>query len=420
MRGEQAVADADTRSPIPGYGREFKLYVAGQAVSVVGDRIALIALVFLVLHLSHSYAPALALFYACRVVPTLVGGLFVGVVADSIDRRRLMIGCDGGRAVLLALVPALTTLNLAALFPMVVLLYALTLVFNTAARAALPDVVPESRMMGANSILSGMQNAADIAYALGGVLIFVLGYRAPFYLDAATFAFSATMVYAMRLPAQERGAHLDVGEVVHRIREGIDFIVGHPFLKWSVPAFAIAPAAGGVGYVLAPLYAGSVLAHSAGLFGPLRGGAFRFSALEVCLGIGSLIGSALAPRLAARWPRGRLFGLGLVGTGGFDALLAITDNVYVACAFMAASGLFFSLFIISGITLTQTLTPSEVRGRVVAARVTVINGGLLLGSAVAGGLLLAISIRTLWVIEGAVIVLSSLLVWFRADVRNER
>jgi MFS family permease len=200
----------------------------------------------------------------------------------------------------------------------------------------------------------------------------------------------------------------------------VSFIAGHPFLKWSVLIFAIAPTAGGAAYVLAPLYTAHVLGHSTGLVGPLRQGAFRFSVFEVALGLGALAGSILAPHLARHLPRGRLFGLGLIGTGLGDALLATTSDLYLALLFIALANVCFSTFIISGITLSQSLTPTEIRGRVTAARVTVTNGALLLGSAIGGVLLLAASVRLLWVIEGGIIAASSLLVWLHQDVREQR
>jgi MFS family permease len=416
------VGRAETHAPeelLPELGRDFRLYATGQAVSVIGDRIAVITLVFLVIHLSSSYAPALALFYVCRVLPTLFGGLFVGVVADHFDRRRLMLACDLGRAILLALVPTLAGLSLGTLYPMVIALYAITMLFDTSAGAALPDVVPEMRLLTANSILGGIKNSADVAYAAGGALVYFLGLRAPFYIDAGTFAFSAAMIFLMRVPRHVPERGLDVGEVLERIQAGVRFITGHPFLRWSVLVFAIAPAAGGLGYVLAPLYTDHVLGHSAGLIGPFHTGAFRFSVFEVALGLGALAGSVLAPRLARRWPRGRLFGLGLVGTGLGDSLLATTTNLYVALVLILLANVCFSIFIISGVTLSQALTPTEVRGRVTAARVTVINGALLVGSAIGGVVLLAASVRVLWAIEGAIIAASSLLVWLHRDVREQ-
>lgn len=400
-------------------GLDFRLYATGRAVSVVGDRIALITLVFLVIHLSNSYAPALALFYVCRVLPTLVGGLVAGVLVDHVNRQRLMIGCDLGRAALVAAVPTLTSLDLRVLYPLVLLLYGLTLFFDTAAQAALPDVVPESRMIGANAILQSIQTGADLAYAVGGALVFVLKFRAPFYIDAATFLFSALMISGMRIPRHHAAPSFRVADIANRVRQGLDFLLAQPFLKWSSLTFVVAPFAGGVVFVLSPLYAQHVLAESGGLVGPLQSGAFRFSVLEVSIGVGAVLGSVATPRLARRWPRGKVFAVGVGGQGVTVLFLAATSNLYLAAAIMATTGFFNSMFIISGMTLLQTLTPTEIRGRVVAARMMMINGALALGSAAAAALLLAVPYRSLWLVLGAIIAGSSLFVWLQPSVRGQ-
>ena len=196
-------------------------------------------------------------------------------------------------------------------------------------------------------------------------------------------------------------------------------MMGQPFLKWSTVTLFFAPLGGGAILVLAPLYASRVLAHSSGLVGPLRSGAVRFSILEVSIGIGALLGSFLAARLVRSWPRGMVFGLGISGMGAATAVLALITNVYLAALAMVASGLFNSLFVVSGITLVQTLTPSGIRGRVLAARLAVINTSLALGSAVGGALLLVIPYRVLWLVLGSVIAASSLFVWLRPEARKQ-
>lgn len=402
-----------------GYSRDFQLFLSGQIVSVIGDRVALIALVFLIIHLSHSYAPALALFYICRAAPTLAVGLIVGVFVDHFDRRRLMIGADVGRAVLMGVTPAAVILGLWLLFPIAGLLYLLTLLFDTASTAALPDVVHADRMLAANSLLEGIRTSADLAYALGGVLILTLRFQAPFYIDAATFAFSAIMIAAMHIPVGLRGPLPDVSGTLSGIRRGFEYLWGQPFLKWSTVAFTLGPLAGGMVYVINPLYATHALAHSRGLVGPLRSGAFRFSLLEVCVGLGGVIGSLLVSHLAKKMPRGRLFGLGLFGMGIAVAPLYAISNVYAAGALLFASGAANSLFVISGLTLVQLLTPSDMRGRVVAARTTIINSSVAIGSLLAGFLLLAVSYAALWLVIAALLVGSSLFVWLRPLVRDQ-
>lgn len=403
----------------PGFGHDFRLYATGRSVSFIGDRIALIALVFLVIHLSKSYAPAIALFYVCQVLPNLIGGLLAGVLADQFDRRHLMIACDLGRAALMLVVPTVTSLQLWVLFPLVLALYSLTVIFNTAAVAALPDVVPESRMIAANSILTAIRTSADLAYALGGVLVFALGLRAPFYIDAVTFLFSAAMITAMRIPHRTTAPTTSFSDFFSRVRDGIEFLWAQPFLKWSTITLMVAPFAGGIVFVLTPLYANSTLTQRSGLVGPLSSGVFRFSLLEVAVGAGAVAGSFLVSRLTKRWPAGTVFGLGILGVGAFWALLALISNIYLAVVAMIFSGLFNALFFIPGETLAQTLSPSALRGRVVAARSTIVTGSIALGSAVGGILVLNISYRWLWLILGCVISASSLLIWLHPDVRQQ-
>jgi MFS family permease len=414
-----------TQSRVPetldqAYGRDFKLYITAKAVSVVGDRVSIITLTFLVIKLSHSFAPALSLFYISRLLPTLVGGLIAGVLVDRYDRKRCMVICDLGRGALMASVPALGALTLWSLYPLVLVLYGFTVVFDTAAQAALPDVVPETRVMGANAIMQGIQTTGDFAYVLGGTLIYFLGLRAPFYLDAATFLVSAGCVFAMRVPSWN---HADVSrreDVSSLIRDGISHLMGNPFLKWSTVALAVAPVAGGAAFVLTPLFADHALAHGLAGTGPIHSGAFRYSLLQGGEAVGAIVGALLVGPLAKRVARGMLFGIGVTGVGIAFFLLGFTTNLYFSMAALFAAGLFNSLFIICGVTLAQTLTPSEMRGRVLAARYTVVNASLAVGAAIGGALLLVFSYSALWFIAGTVIALSSLFIWVLPDVRGQR
>jgi MFS family permease len=399
------------------FGRDFKLYIVARAVSVVGDRVAIVALTFLVIKLSNSFAPALAIFFVCRLLPTLIGGLLVGVFVDRYNRRHLMVACDIGRAGLLAAVPSLGDLRLWTLYPIVFVLYAFTIVFDTAARAALPDVIPESRLIGANAIIQGIEHGGDLAFVAGGALIYLLGLRAPFYVDAATFVVSALCVFAMRVPsvrADKLGSWKEVPELV---RGGFDHLWANPFLKWSTIVLGLAPVAGGAAFVLTPLFAQHALGH--GSTGPLASGAFRYSLLQAGEAVGAVLGTVLAGRLAKRMPRGVLFGIGVTGVGLADCSLGFITSVYPAMAALLVSGFFYSLFLICGVTLVQTLTPTAVRGRVLAARYTVVNTALALGAGLGGLLLLVFSYRGLWFLEGAVIVLSSLFVWLIPEVRGQ-
>jgi MFS family permease len=414
-RAERAVLSPGAQ----GYGRDFRLYAAGQAVSLVGDRIALIALVFLVIRLSGSYAPALALFYVARVAPTLAGGLIAGYIADTADRKTLLITADVTRGVLLAIVPVVTAVSLATLYPIVIVLYGLTVLFTTTARAMLPDVVPEAQMTSANALLVGLETGADLAYVVGGALIAALPIAASFYVDAVTFGVSALAISAMHIPSPRVALEQTLAGVARRIRDGLQYLLSQPFLKWSTISSIPAPICVGGVFVLSPLYASEVLRHSGGLAGPLRNGAFRFSVLEVAIGLGGLIGTVVAPRLATHLPRGALFAFGMTGFGVVIALLAFISNMYVAAVVMALSGLSNSLVQVAGSTLLQALTPSEMRGRVLAARITIIQTGLGVGAALAGWLLVWLPLHTIWLVLATLMLFAAALAWWNPDARRQ-
>jgi predicted MFS family arabinose efflux permease len=109
----------------------------------------------------------------------------------------------------------------------------------------------------------------------------------------------------------------------------------------------------------------------------------------------------------------------MTGFGATIAALTIVTNIYAAVLVMALSGVWNVLFAISGSTLTQALTPSEMRGRVMAARMTVIQGSLAIGSALGGFLLIWLPIGAVWLILGFFMVAASGLVWAPSSVRNQ-
>jgi MFS family permease len=100
-------------------------------------------------------------------------------------------------------------------------------------------------------------------------------------------------------------------------------------------------------------------------------------------------------------------------------LPGFTSNLYLVSPTLILVGLFNSLFLVAGWTLAQTLTPSELRGRVVSARLTVSFGALALGNVLGGALLLVFSYRTLWILAGVAIAGSSLFIWIPREARSQ-
>ncbi len=125
------------------FDRNFSIFWAGQAFSVIGDAFVLVAVPLLVLEATGSVA-MMGLVTAANGLGSLLSGVFTGAIVDRVDRRRLMIWCDVGRFALYGVVPFAWRL----LGPHVALIYgitiagaALAMLFGVAYITAVPNLV---------------------------------------------------------------------------------------------------------------------------------------------------------------------------------------------------------------------------------------------------------------------------------------
>jgi MFS family permease len=170
--------------------RDLLLLWSGQAVSTAGTEASLLAFPLLMLALTHAPAQA-GLLASVRVVPYLVFSLPAGALIDRWDRKRVMLLCDGGRAlalgsVVLALIGGhLTTVHLY----LVSLLEGTLFTFFTLAQAAcLPRVVAKEQLPAANAGNLAIESTAGlIGPSLGG-LFYSLGAGLPFLADAVSYS----------------------------------------------------------------------------------------------------------------------------------------------------------------------------------------------------------------------------------------
>jgi MFS family permease len=173
--------------------REFRALWAAQVFSVVGDRLALVAITVLVFDRSHSPLLTSAA-YAAGYVPWLVGALALAGLADRFPRREVMVACDLVRTLLVGLM-TLPGLPLAGL---VVLLFVTTMFappFESARAAITPDILHGDRYVLGTAVVQTTFRAGLVAgAAAGGIAVAYLGARPALIVDAATFAVSALLV----------------------------------------------------------------------------------------------------------------------------------------------------------------------------------------------------------------------------------
>ncbi|MCU0494486.1 MAG: MFS transporter, partial [Chloroflexaceae bacterium] len=186
----------------------FVLFWLARTVSLAGSAITTVALPILVFQLTGSAAQT-ALLAAMRVLPYLVFGLVAGAVADRVNRRRMMVGCD------LLSVALLASLPLASLFGVLTLphIYAVALLsasafvwFDAANFGALPALVGRTRLVEANSLLWSSSILVEIgALALGGFMVARLGPAPTLALDALSYLASALLLLVIPKAFEQHG-----------------------------------------------------------------------------------------------------------------------------------------------------------------------------------------------------------------------
>jgi predicted MFS family arabinose efflux permease len=181
----------------------FRLLVLGQGLSALGDSIGAIALIFGILHATHSAVLA-GLVLASASAPILPLTLIGGVWGDRISRSRIMLGSDVVRLI----AQAITAVTLAMPHPSVwILLSAQALYgtasafFNPAAASLIPLLVRPDDISPANSVFSTVSNLArTFGPALAGICIVSVGYTNTLLLDAASFGISALTLALIKAP----------------------------------------------------------------------------------------------------------------------------------------------------------------------------------------------------------------------------
>jgi predicted MFS family arabinose efflux permease len=172
---------------------EFRSLWLAQILSVAGDQLARVALTLLVFERTGSSLLA-AVTFAASVVPTFVGGIALSGLADRWPRRRVMIVCDLGRALLVAIM-ALPGVPIAGLVGLLFLVTLIGAPFTSARAALYPDILAGDRyVVGTAITLTTLQLAQALGFVAGGAVIAFFGVRTSLLVDAATFILSALII----------------------------------------------------------------------------------------------------------------------------------------------------------------------------------------------------------------------------------
>jgi MFS family permease len=354
----------------------YRIFLLGVFISNVGTWMQVTALGWLVLRLTGS-AGLLGLASFAGSAPALVLTLHAGVLADSIDQRRLLLATQVGLAVFAGALAILVQAD-AILFWQILLLAALSGIANALAspayQAIVPALVARSALGNAIALNSAQFNLARIlGPAIAGLLIGVAGEAASFWLNAVSFVAVIVALVAIRMPT-ERSIERSRAGMWANLGEGLDYVrQRRPLLALllltTAPAILILPY-----LALLPIFADDLGIGAAGL-----------GLLTSSIGVGALAGALTVALRRRSGANGRTLTLGLVLMALAVGTFALSQNVILTCVALAALGWAQVAYYTSTNTLIQLLSPARLRGRILSIYVLTSIGLSPIGSLLAGG-----------------------------------
>lgn len=358
--------------------RNFRLFTAGQSISLIGTWMQRVAVGWLVYRLTGS-AFYLGLVGFLSQAPAFLLAPFAGALADRVNKHRLVIATQLAGMVQASLLAALVVSGRVEVWHILVLMtwQGAVVGFDTPARQSfLLDMVGDrADLPNAIALNSSMFNAARlVGPAIAGVGIGAAGVGAVIVFDAVSYVAVLASLVMMRLPARPR-VHARARMLDH-IREGFDYAFGFTPIRSILLMVATVSLIAVPFTVLLPVVAIEVL----------DGGAETLGFLMSATGLGALGGALyLATRSTVRG-LGRvivagavLFGVGLIG-------VAFSRTLILSLALLMLAGFGMMTQMASSNTVLQTLVDDDKRGRVMSLYSMAFLGTAPLGSLLAGSI----------------------------------
>ncbi|CAL2070332.1 MFS transporter [Streptomyces sp. TR1341] len=385
----------------------FWRYWTASTASGVGDAVTTVALPLVAIETLHAGAFEVSLLPAARFVAWLAIGLPAGVIVQRLPLRGTQIAMDLIRAAAMAWVPLAAALGILRLWQLVLVTLVIGLagvVFDVGNSTFLPSIVSKEELTARNSLLSGSSAATQLgAPSLGGVLVQFCGAATSLLVDAVSYVVSGVILWTVPRPKDKR-APAAAGSPWAQISEGWRYVTRHPVIRPCVTAATLVNFVCGTLIALTPLYLVRTLGTPVGLVGVVM----------ATDGLGSLLGAALTPRLAARLGSARAIRWATPVGAVALVLLPLSSGGWGLLLFGLGNTVFtMGVVVLSILTRThrQSVTPPELLPRVMATVRFVSWGAVPVGSLLAGTAAAGLGTRdALWLV-GAVSLLAPLALW---------
>jgi MFS family permease len=374
--------------------RDFRLLWLAQLVSVTGSQMQNVAINWHVYLLTKSPL-ALGLVGLVRVVPIVLCSLVGGVVADAIDRKRLMIVTQSVMLVSAAILAGFTASGLDEVWP----IYLLTAIAsaavafdNPARQALLPTLVPAEDFANAVSLGTVVFNSAMIVGpALAGLLLYSHGPALIYAVNAVSFLAVIIALLLMHASGRpESGDNPAAKLSVAAFSEGLRFVWRTPIIVQTMTLDFIATFFASATALL-PIFAAEIL----------RVGARGLGLLAAAPATGSVITGLVMARLGTFKRQGKLVVISVAIYGAATILFGLSRWFWLSLAMLAITGAADTVSTVLRQTIRQLVTPNHLRGRMTSVNMIFFMGGPQLGEMEAGAVAALIG-ATLSVVTGGV------------------
>ena len=381
--------------------RNFQLFFAGQAISLIGTWMQTVAQSWLVYRMTGSALLLGTVGFASQI-PVFIMAPIGGIVADRNNRRRVVIGTQIASMILAAILALLTLSGRIQVWQIMVLAAGLGVVnaFDIPARQAfLIDMVGRQDLLNAIALNSYMFNGARIiGPAVAGILVASIGEGWCFFANAVSYIAVIVGLLLMRI---EHPANLaNQGSPVENILEGFAFVRNTGPVRAILLLLGIVSFVGMPYAVLMPVFADKIL----------HGGARGLGILMGATGVGALLGAAsLAARVGVKW-LGKLIAFS-AGGFGFSLILFSSSRIFwLSTILLVPVGFAMMVQMASSNTLIQAMVPDKLRGRVMSVYSMMFMGMAPLGALSAGAL--AHRLGAPWTVATGGVVCIAAAIWF--------
>ncbi|WP_183244734.1 MFS transporter [Bradyrhizobium sp. cir1] len=337
-------------------------------------------------------------------LPMFLFALPAGALADTVDKRRFLIGCEIVLTIVAAASAVLVGLNVVT--PPILLLFTFLLGAGAAFTApawqsVVPQLVPKQDLAAAiasNGV--GVNISRAIGPALGGVVIGGLGIAAPFWINAlSNFAVIGALLWWR--PASSQGSALPPERLAGAMVNGLRHARFNPRLRATLVRAAAFFFFASAYWALLPLVARNQIAGGPELYGILLG----------AVGVGAIAGAFMLPWLKASFGPDGLVAAGTVGTTVSLILLGIARYPEIGLAACLIAGISWIAVLATVNVSVQVSLPDWVRGRGLAMFVTVFFGAMTAGSALWGQLASALGLPGAHFLAAAGAIVGIALTW---------